>query len=55
MRARCGEGPDGDESRRAQGGARIEARDREEAKLGNKVWLRRRLHATIVREHLEDM
>ena len=29
----------------------LEARD--EAKSGNKAWLRRRLHAAIVREHLE--
>ena len=29
----------------------LEARD--EAKTGNKAWLRRRLHAAIVREHLE--
>ena len=26
---------------------------REEGKTGNKAWLRRRLHAAIVREHLE--
>ena len=26
---------------------------RSEAKSGNKAWLRRRLHAGIVREHLE--
>ena len=25
---------------------------REEAKSGNKAWLRRRLHAAIVREHV---
>ena len=30
----------------------LEARD--EAKSGNKAWLRRRLHAAIVREHLES-
>ena len=30
----------------------LEARD--EAKTGNKAWLRRRLHAAIVREHLES-
>ena len=28
----------------------LEARD--EAKSGNKAWLRRRLHAAIVRDHL---
>ena len=28
---------------------------REEAKSGNKAWLRRRLHAAIMREHLEAM
>ena len=27
---------------------------REEGKTGNKAWLRRRLHAAIVREHLES-
>ena len=28
---------------------------REEAKSGNKAWLRRRLHAAITREHLGAM
>ena len=28
---------------------------REEAKSGDKAWLRRRLHAAIMREHLEAM
>ena len=31
----------------------LEARD--EVKTGNKAWLRRRLYAAIVREHLESM
>ena len=33
--------------------AELEARD--EVKTGNKAWLRRRLHAAIVREHLESI
>ena len=32
------------------GACQLEARD--EVKTGNKAWLRRRLHAAIVREHL---
>ena len=32
--------------------AELEAR--EESKTGNKAWLRRRLHAAIVRDHLAD-
>ena len=31
----------------------LEARG--EAKTGNKAWLRRRLHAAIVRDYLEDV
>ena len=30
-----------------------ELKERGEAKSGNKAWLRRRLHAAIVHEHLE--
>ena len=37
--------------RRAHGG---ELEVRNEGKSGNKAWLRRRLHAAIVREHLES-
>ena len=31
----------------------LEARD--EVKMGNKAWLRRRLYAAIVREHLDQL
>ena len=44
-----GQGPDGDEGGGAQGGAR----GADEPLSGNKAWLRRRLHAAIVRAHLE--
>eukprot|EP00966_Prymnesium_polylepis_P291950 6742625-Prymnesium_polylepis.1 len=30
---------------------KVELEAREEGKTGNKAWLRRRLHAAIVREH----
>ena len=41
------------EGRGAQRKEELEAEAREEGKPGNKAWLRRRLHAAIVREHLE--
>eukprot|EP00966_Prymnesium_polylepis_P198815 4607739-Prymnesium_polylepis.2 len=47
-----GEGLDGHEGRRAQGGARG-VRGGQVWQQG--VWLWRRLHATILREHLEAM
>ena len=34
---------------------KVELEARDEVKTGNKAWLRRRLHAAIVREHLESM
>ena len=51
--AECREGPHGHDS----GGAHTELKEeltaREEAVSGNKAWLRRRLHAAIVRKYLE--
>ena len=32
---------------------KVELEERDEIKTGNKAWLRRRLHAAIVREYLE--
>ena len=34
---------------------KVELEARDEVKTGNKAWLRRRLHAAIVREYLESM